>query len=181
MQYTWRSTTVDFGTGRMWAIFTPLPHYLWGKVPLDRSLGGPQNWSGRRAEEKSLLPMMGIGLRRPTLAAHRYTDSAISACNYVRASWKINMYSIGKAVDIATGYGLKDRGIGVRVPVEPRIFYFSISSRPVLGPTQPPIQWVRGIKCPVRKAHHSHPDSAEVKKMWIYTSLPILLHGVVLN
>jgi hypothetical protein len=45
-------------------------------------------------------------------------------------------------VGIATGYGLDDRGVGVRVPVGWRIFY--TSSRPVLGPTQPPIQWVPG-------------------------------------
>jgi hypothetical protein len=36
---------------------------------------------------------------------------------------------------IATGYGLDDRGVGVP---------FSTSSRPALGPTQPPIQWVPG-------------------------------------
>jgi hypothetical protein len=33
-----------------------------------------------------------------------------------------------------------------------------------------------------READHSPPTSAEVKKMWIYTSTPPLsLHGVVLN
>jgi hypothetical protein len=45
-------------------------------------------------------------------------------------------------VGIATGYGLDDRGVGVRVPVGSRIF--STSSRPALGSTQPPIQWVPG-------------------------------------
>jgi hypothetical protein len=39
-----------------------------------------------------------------------------------------------------------------------------------------------GVKQPGREAHHSSPASAEVKKMWIYTSAPpIRLHGVVLN
>jgi hypothetical protein len=41
------------------------------------------------------------------------------------------------AVGIATGYGLDDRNVGVRVPVGSRIF--STSSRPALGPTQPPL------------------------------------------
>jgi hypothetical protein len=45
--------------------------------------------------------------------------------------------SRGNVVGIATGYGLNDRGVGVRVAVGSRIF--SASSRPVLGPTQPPI------------------------------------------
>jgi hypothetical protein len=45
------------------------------------------------------------------------------------------MRSRDSAVGIATGYGLDDRGVGVRVPTESRIF--STSSRPVLEPNQP--------------------------------------------
>jgi hypothetical protein len=49
------------------------------------------------------------------------------------------------------------------------------SSRPALGSTQPPMQLVsealsQGVKRPGREADHSSPTSAEVKKMWIYTS-----------
>jgi hypothetical protein len=56
-------------------------------------------------------------------------------------------------------------------------FLFSTSSRPVLGLTQPPIQWVLGalspgVKRPGREADHSPPINAEIKKMWIYTSTP---------
>jgi hypothetical protein len=56
-------------------------------------------------------------------------------------------------------------------------FHFSKSSRPSLGSTQPPIQWVPGaispgLKRQGREADHSSPTSAEVKKMWIYTSIP---------
>jgi hypothetical protein len=54
------------------------------------------------------------------------------------------------------------------VPIGSRI-------RPALGFTQPPIQWVPGalspgVKRQGREADHSPPTSAEVKKMWIYTS-----------
>jgi hypothetical protein len=54
---------------------------------------------------------------------------------------------------------------------------FSTSSRPALGPTQPPIQWVQeavypGVKQQKREADNSPPASAEVNKMWIYTSTP---------
>jgi hypothetical protein len=78
-------------------------------------------------------------------------------------------------VGIATGYGLGDREVGVRVPVGSRIF--SKSSRPALRSTQPHIQWVpgalsAGLKRPGREADHSPPTSAEVMKMWIYTSAP---------
>jgi hypothetical protein len=74
---------------------------------------------------------------------------------------------------IATGYGLDDRGVEVQVGW--RIFLFSTSSRSDLGSTQPPIQWLTGalppgVKRPGREADHSPPASAEVKKMWIYTS-----------
>jgi hypothetical protein len=71
-------------------------------------------------------------------------------------------YSIGRtrdnAVGIATGYGLHDRGVGVRVPV-----------------VSPPIQWVRrvpssGVKQPGSEADRSHPATTNVKKTWIYTS-----------
>jgi hypothetical protein len=74
---------------------------------------------------------------------------------------------MNSAVGIATGYELDDRGVGVRVPVGSRIF--STSSRPALGPTQPPIQWILwalfpGVKRPGREAHYSSPTSAEFKK-----------------
>jgi hypothetical protein len=62
-----------------------------------------------------------------------------------------------------------------------RIFLFIAASRPVLGPTQTPIQWVSWVKRPGREADHSLPSSAEVNE-WSYTSTPsIRLHGVVLN
>jgi hypothetical protein len=58
-----------------------------------------------------------------------------------------------------------------------QIAHFSTSSRPALGSTQPPIQWVPGdispdLKRLERDADHSPPSSAEVKKTWIYTSTP---------
>jgi hypothetical protein len=54
-------------------------------------------------------------------------------------------------------------------------FLFSASSRQALRDTQTPIQWVSGalspgVKRPRREADHSLATSAEVKKMWIYTS-----------
>jgi hypothetical protein len=77
-------------------------------------------------------------------------------------------------VGIATGYGLDDRGVEVRVPVGSRIF--STSSRVALGSTQPPLRWIQGalspeIKRPGLEANHSPPTVAEVKQMWSYTSI----------
>jgi hypothetical protein len=45
------------------------------------------------------------------------------------------------------------------------IFLLTTASKPVLGPTQPPIQWVSGslsleVKRPVREADYSPPSNA---------------------
>jgi len=57
-------------------------------------------------------------------------------------------------------------------------FFSSITvSRPALGPTQHPIQWVAGAvslgtKQPGREADHLPPSTAEVQNAWSYTSTP---------
>jgi hypothetical protein len=48
-------------------------------------------------------------------------------------------------------------------------FHFALDSRPALGPTESPIQWVPwalslGVKRPGREADHSPPSSAEIKE-----------------
>jgi hypothetical protein len=56
-------------------------------------------------------------------------------------------------------------------------FLSSTTSRPALGPTQPPIPWAPrdlspGIKQPGSEADHSPPSSAEVKNAWSYILTP---------
>jgi hypothetical protein len=56
------------------------------------------------------------------------------------------------------------------------LLLYATESRPVLGPTQPPNQWVLdtltpGIKRPGREAEHSPASNAE--------GTPIHLHGAV--
>jgi hypothetical protein len=72
---------------------------------------------------------------------------------------------------------LRSRKIRERGTSVSRWLAVSTSSRPAVGPIQPPIQWVpgvlsSGVKRPGREAHHSPPTSSEVKKIWIYTSTP---------
>jgi hypothetical protein len=81
-------------------------------------------------------------------------------------------------VGIVTGYGLDDRGIGVRVPVGSRILY---SPRPPDRIWSPPDLLSNGcgggsfpgrVKRSGRETDHSPPTTAEVKKMLTYTSTP---------
>jgi hypothetical protein len=78
-------------------------------------------------------------------------------------------------------YGLNNRGSRLRFPAGAGIFLLTTASRPALGPTQPPIQWVPGalslgVKRPGREADHSPPYSAEVKEcVELYLHSPIRL------
>jgi hypothetical protein len=74
-----------------------------------------------------------------------------------------------RSVSIAIGYGLDNRGSGVRFLTGAGNFSPHTASRTALGPTQPPIQWVPGalslgVKRLGREAEHSPPTSAEVKE-----------------
>jgi hypothetical protein len=60
-----------------------------------------------------------------------------------------------------------------------------IASRPALGPTQPPIQWVPedvslGVKRQGREADHS-PLMPRLRMVELYLHCPIRLYGVTLN
>jgi len=70
------------------------------------------------------------------------------------------MYGPGRSVGVATDYGLDG-------PVSnPGGDFIFRPSRPALGPTQPPVQWVPGLSGdkvrPGRAADHSPPSSAAV-------------------
>ena len=70
---------------------------------------------------------------------------------------------MGRVVGLATGYGMDGPGIEFRWRRG-----FPHLSRPALGPTQPPVQWVpglsRGKERPGRDADPSSPSSAVVKE-----------------
>jgi hypothetical protein len=81
-----------------------------------------------------------------------------------------------KTHKIATGYGLDDRGIGVRVPVWERFFLLHVVQT---GSEAHPASYPMGtgglsprVKRPRREVDHSPPTSAEVKITWIHISIP---------
>jgi hypothetical protein len=84
----------------------------------------------------------------------------------------------GSSVSIMSGYGLEDRAIGVRSPAGAKIFSLTSMSRPALGPTQSPVQWVPGVLSPGVKrgrgvtltTHHHLVPRSEMSRS--YTSTP---------
>jgi hypothetical protein len=88
---------------------------------------------------------------------------------YFKIKYVVCNKSRDSSVGIANGYVLGDRGSGFDFRRGLGIFLFTTESRPALGLTQPPIQWVPGalslgVKRPRREADHSPPSSAEVKE-----------------
>jgi hypothetical protein len=86
----------------------------------------------------------------------------------IRTFSYIDMYTVC-TVRIIIGYCIQFPGGQV-------LFLFSKGSRPVLRPTQPPIQWVPGASSPgikrqKRQADHSSPSSAMIKN---YGAIPPL-------
>jgi hypothetical protein len=85
-------------------------------------------------------------------------------------------------VGIATGYGLDDQEVGVRVLVESTIFFSLRRPDWLWCPPNLPSNGYRGlfhpgVKRQGRKADHSRPASAEVKKnVDLYIHSPIRLH-----
>jgi hypothetical protein len=102
----------------------------------------------------------------------------VSAAKYEHAIIKELLLSDrtwGSVDGIVTGYRLDDLGVGVPSPGRVKNFLFFMSSRPVLGSTQPPTQWTlgvlsQGVKRLGCEADYSPPASAWVKKVWIYTA-----------
>jgi hypothetical protein len=71
-------------------------------------------------------------------------------------------------------------------PGKVKNFHFSTSSRPALGPTQPPVQWVLRASFPGKSyrnvkltTHLQQVPSQENVNLYIHS--PICLHGILFN
>jgi hypothetical protein len=95
---------------------------------------------------------------------------------YTYCVYLLHIYN-DSSVGIETGYGMDDREVGVQVPVGSRIFT-SPYGPGGLGGHPNRLATGRGegsfprVTRPGGEADHSSAASAEVKKMWIYTSTP---------
>jgi hypothetical protein len=107
----------------------------------------------------------------------RFRKFTSSWCTYEATISECPSGSRVRSVGIKMDHGLEGRRIWIRFPAKARYFSLLHSFHIFSGPTQPPIQWVAGslspgVKRSDREADNSPPASAEVKKMWIYTSTP---------
>jgi hypothetical protein len=84
--------------------------------------------------------------------------------------------NLGSVVGIATGYGVDDSGVEVRIPVGSRMFSY---------PCPPDRLWdspnLLSIGYRGREADYSPPTSAEVKKTWVYTSTPPYVYSTIVH
>jgi hypothetical protein len=79
------------------------------------------------------------------------------------------------------GWIIEESGFDIRQGQE--ISFSAVTSRPALGPTQAPIQWVQGALSPgvnrrESEADHSPSSSVKVKNDGAIPPLPLRLHGL---
>jgi hypothetical protein len=65
---------------------------------------------------------------------------------------QVNSSSRVNSDSIVSDYGLDNRAAGVRSPEGTKIFPLASVSRPALGSTQPPVQWVPWVLSPGGKS-----------------------------
>jgi hypothetical protein len=138
--------------------------------------------ASRPALEPTQLPIqwvsgaLSLGINWPGRESDHSTTSSAVVKESVELCFHYPNTSLWRGAQLSTGptlpfielvYGLHDQGFDSQQGLG--IFLFTTASRPVLGPTQPPIQWVPaalslGLNRPGRESDHSATSSGVVKE-----------------
>jgi hypothetical protein len=183
---TFSGRWIDRGGSILWPPrgldLTPLDFFCWDyvknyvyvdKIPRPQSLESRNKrsrWAGNKKYTTACMARCGI-LTGHMQGHERCTCGNLVITRMFKTIWGRSWDSV---VGIATGYGLDDRGVGVRAPVGSRIFSSPLRPDRLWSPPNLLSNGYRGsftgVKRQGRAADHSPPTSIEVKKMWIYTS-----------
>jgi hypothetical protein len=123
----------------------------------------------------AVLSALSLAHRRHTKLIPVHTWSCVShGLNYPGTTflWAL-LFVMNSTVTDTTGWTT-----GIEFPAGARDFIYAAVSRPALGPTQPPIQWIRGAEPEV---DHSPLSSAEVKNDGTVPPLPVRLRHLVVS
>jgi hypothetical protein len=99
----------------------------------------------------ALTSLLYLKVLRPDAILMFLTSAITYNTPKVVVEWLTLLLYIRRRVSsgsIVSDYGLDDRAIGVRSPAGAKVFPLVSVSRPALGPTQPPVQWVPGVLSP---------------------------------
>jgi hypothetical protein len=170
--YLWLySPLLDLGRFFSSLFFYTVGRTPWtGDEPVTRPLPTHRTAQTQNKRTKTSMPWVGF---EPTISAFERAKTVYA----LDRSATVVGESRGRAVSIATGYELDDRGAEVRIPIGATFFSFPCRPDRFWGP--PSLLSIgyrgllpRGVKRPWREADASLPISAEFKNTWFYTSTP---------
>jgi hypothetical protein len=99
-------------------------------------------------------------------------ESASHSVNFPLAHTVIAILTFHSSVTFTSIYTLRTQNYDHISCSISRFLIFVTASRPALRHTQPPIQWIPGVKRPGRDADHSPLPSEEVKRAELYLQSP---------
>jgi hypothetical protein len=154
-------------------------------VTLERGYDIPIIKTKNAPESSLMVRRVNIEIKQK-FRRRAWSPSSRSMWGMTTSCWSMHSYILPRGyVSVTNNNGFWVGGLDLLTPSITTSLNHN-PSRPALRSTQTPIQWVPealfpGVKRPRREVNHSPPTNAEVKKIWIYTSTPIRLHGVVPN
>ena len=108
-----------------------------------------------------------------------HRDSVPATASPLRTGKLVTELHISLPFGRGAGMAWSIQRLGYGLDGSSKSVVFCLTPRPAVGPMQPPVQCVPGIKRPGPDTDRSSPSSAGVMNEWIYTISPLTCrHGV---